>query len=143
MWRWRRWRKTSRSSAKQIRNGYRVLAMRAANLMPSHLRRNLKCAATEGAAKLRQIRRPLGRIPLRWMFLWLITRWLLHRETSGDPKKLWRRQQHCPLAQRAANLLPGIGRINLDHARTEGALHRHRVHRAGAVRGRPGINTLS
>src|SRR6185436_11643929 len=121
-----------RSSAKQIRNAYRVLAMRASNLVPRHLRRNLKGAATEGATKLRQIRRRFRRI-LRWKALLRkflgriagrrISRWLVGWETGRQPKKLRRWQQHCPLAERAADLLPSIGRVNLNHAPAERALH--------------------
>lgn len=154
----RRRRETRRvTRAKQIRrNGDGILAMRASHLVPRHLRRDLKSSATNGATKLRQMGgsflRILRRISRRRILLRRIRRrkasgrisHLLFRgvtgvESSRQPKKFRRRQHHHALTQRTADLLPSISRIDLDRARTKGALHRHGIHGAKrAERGRLG-----
>lgn len=133
-------------AAEHVRNAYRILAVRTGHLLPGHLRRDLKRAAADGAAELRQSRGSflgiLRRICLRrrcWrgkVLLWIrrrIIRWLLGGISSKrQPENFRRGQQHHALAKRTAHLLPGVGRIDLDHARTERTLHRHRVHGAEA-----------
>lgn len=147
--------------AHQIRNGHRALAVRTSDLLPGHLWRNLKRSAANGAAQLRgkSLRGELLR-GITWRLEALsIVRRITRRQICGwrktsrrivwrrgglfrissrwEPKELGRRQHHHSLAERAADLLPGIGWVNLDCAPAERALHRHGVHEAERAKREP------